>query len=105
MGANKNIPLDQVTPDMIEAWKAKYEKVWKLKVAEKEAIVRNPERSEISYASKVGSNDPMKYNEYMLKTCWLAGDIDILNKDSYFIGACAQLEKLIEIKESSLEEL
>jgi hypothetical protein len=104
MGADKEIKVE-ASAGQIEVWKAKYEKVWKLKVADKEAIVRSPERNELSYAAKVGANDPMKYNEYMLKTCWLAGDEEIQTIDSYFMGACGQLEKLIQIQESSLEEL
>lgn len=105
MGAVNNKKTELATPEQLQAWKDKYEKVWKLKVADKEAIVRSPQRNELSYAAKVGANDPMKYNEFMLKTCWLAGDEEIQTKDSYFIGACSQLEKLIQIQESSLEEL
>ncbi len=105
MGASNNIKNIRPSQEQIDSWKAKYEKVWKLKVADKEAIVRSPERNELSYAAKVGANDPMKYNEYMLKTCWLAGDEEIQTIDSYFMGACGQLEKLIQIQESSLEEL
>ena len=105
MGANKNIPLDQVTPDMIEAWKSQYDQVFKIKVEDKAAILRSPSRQELSYASKAGATDPMKFNEVILKECWLAGDEEIQTKDSYFMGASGVLDKIIGIKQAELEKL
>lgn len=93
------------TPEQIQLWKNDHEHVYKITVEDKSAILRSPTRKELSYASKVGAQDPMKFNESILSTCWLAGDEEIKTKDSYFMGASGKIAEIISIKEATLEKL
>ena len=47
----------------------------------------------------------MKYNEIMLRNCWLAGDEEIKTDDALFLGVSAKLGELIDIKEAELKKL
>lgn len=95
----------KVTQEQIDAWKAKFENVFKITVDDKVCYLKSPDRKTLSYASAIGTKDPMKFNEILLKNCWLAGDEEIKTKDSYFMSVSAQLAEIIEIKEAKLEKL
>lgn len=95
----------EITPEQIEAWKAAHESVFKISVEDKSVFLRSPNRKEISYAAQVGKTDALKFNEYLLKTCWLGGDEEIQTNDSLFMSVSVQLAAIIDIKESSLEKL
>ena len=96
---------NQITQKQIDAWKAQFENVFKITVEDKVCYLKSPDRKTLSYASAVGTKDPMKFNEILLKNCWLAGDEEIKTKDSYFTSVSAQLAEIIEIKEAKLEKL
>lgn len=94
-----------ITKQQIDSWKEQYRKVFKITVEGKIAYLKAPDRKTLSYAASIGSKDPMKYNEVLLKNCWLGGDMEIQTDDSLFLSACSQLVDLIEIKEATLEKL
>lgn len=96
---------NEITPEQIAEWKAKYGDVWKITVEDKVAYLRSPDRKTLGYASGVGANDPMKFNEILLKNCWLDGDIEIQINDSLFLSASSKLALLIEIKETEMVKL
>ncbi len=96
---------NQITKEQIEAWKKAHEGVFKITVEDKLAYLRSPTRKEFEYASQVAKTSSIKFNEYLLKTCWLAGDQEIQTKDSYFMGASGQIAAILNIKESKLEKL
>jgi len=95
----------QVTKEQIAAWKEAHEGVFKITVEDKVAFLRSPTRKEMEYAGQVAKTSTIKFNEYCLKTCWLAGDEEIQTKDSYFMGASGQIAAILNIKESKLEKL
>lgn len=95
----------EFTKERIEELKAQYGEVHLLRVEDKSALLKSPTRKTLSYASTVGKNNPMKYNEMVLNDCWIDGDQEIKTNTAYFLGAIGQLEQLIEVKESSLEKL
>jgi hypothetical protein len=59
----------------------------------------------LSFASAAGTQDPMKFNEQILKNCWLHGDEDIITNDSLFLAVSTQLDKVLEFKKAELEKL
>ena len=60
----------------------------------------------VSILEPVGNQtDPLRYNEIILKDCWLAGDEEIQTNNGLFLSVSAQLPKLIEIKEAELVKL
>ena len=96
---------NQVTQEQIDAWKAKFKNIFKITVEDKVCYLKAPDRKTLSFASSVGTKDPIKFNEILLKNCWLAGDDEIKTDDTYFMSAATQLSELIEIKEAKLEKL
>lgn len=100
-----NINASEVTQEMIDTWKSKYESVHKLTVGDKEAYIRFPDRKTMSYAQMAANGNNLKLGEIILNKCWLAGDMEIQELDSYFYSANNKLEGIIELKSGSLEKL
>ena len=94
-----------VTKEQIKQWKAKYKEVFVLRVDDKVAYLRTPDRATLSYASTLATKDPMKFNEAILTNCWLVGDEEIKTDDALFLSASSKLGELIQIKEATLEKL
>jgi hypothetical protein len=94
-----------VTKEQIKQWKAKYKEVFVLRVDDKVAYLRTPDRATLSYASTLATKDPMKFNESILTNCWLGGDEEIKTDDALFLSASSKLGELIQIKEATLEKL
>ncbi|MFC2504544.1 MAG: hypothetical protein ACFNVP_00160 [Capnocytophaga ochracea] len=94
-----------VTKEQIKQWKAKYKEVFVLRVDNKVAYLRTPDRATLSYASTLATKDPMKFNEAILTNCWLGGDEEIKTDDALFLSASSKLGELIQIKEATLEKL
>lgn len=95
----------EVTPEQIEAWKQQHGDVFKIVVEDKVAYLRKPDRKVLSFAGAAGAKEPMKFNEAILRNCWLGGDMDIQNNDDYFLAASSIIQELIVIKEATLEKL
>ena len=89
----------------MKEWKAKYKEVFVLRVDDKVAYLRTPDRATLSYASTLATKDPMKFNEAILTNCWLGGDEEIKTDDALFLSASSKLGELIQIKEATLEKL
>lgn len=96
---------NEITPEQIAQWKATHGDIWKITVEDKIAFLKAPDRKTLGFASSVGANDPMKFNEILLKNCWLDGDIEIQTQDSLFLAASSKLAELIQVKEAQLEKL
>ena len=94
-----------VTKEQIKQWKAKYKEVFVLRVDDKVAYLRTPDRATLSYASTLATKDPMKFNEAILTNCWLGGDEEIKTDDALFLSASSKLGELIQNKEATLEKL
>ena len=62
-------------------------------------------RRDLSFASSAGKKDPLKFNESLLRDCWLGGSEAIRRDDDKFMGASGLLEKIIPDAEAELEKL
>jgi len=102
---NKQALTGEVTPEKIAEWKANHKEVFAITVDGHIAYLRKPDRKTISYASSIGSKDPIKFSEIMLKNCWLGGSDSIQTDDSLFLAASGKLTDLIEVKEAELVKL
>lgn len=91
--------------EQIAEWKRKYGSVFELSVEGKKAYLRKPDRKTLGYASTAGQTDPMKFNEVLLKGCWLGGDEEIRTDDELFLAASGKLGELIQVKEAELKKL
>lgn len=97
--------IGQVSQEQIDAWKAEYKTVWALKVDGRVAYIKKPDRKTLGYASTAGAKDPMKFNEILMKECFIGGDEEIKTDDDLFLAASSQLAQIIEVKEAELEKL
>lgn len=97
--------IGQATPEQIAAWKEQHEEVFSIKVEGHVCYLRKPSRRAISYASVAGKSDPLKFNETLLKECWLGGSDAVRRQDDLFLAASGVLDQLIVIKEAELEKL
>jgi hypothetical protein len=94
------------TEEQVAQWKEKYPTgVYRYEVEGKACYLRKPDRKTLSAASVLGKSDPLKYNEVILKNCWLDGDEEIKTDDGLFLGISGRLAELIEIKEGELKKL
>lgn len=99
--------MKTATPEQIAEWKKEHIYVYglKSKAADKICYLRKPTRQELSYASTVGTTDPLKFNEHILQSCWLFGDEEIKTNDTLFLGICPQLDTICSFEEFELEKL
>lgn len=97
--------MEKLTDAKIKELKAKHGPIFKITVGDKTCVLKRPDRKTISYASSVGSKDPLKFNEIILKNCWLMGDEEIQTDDYLFMSASAKMGEIIDIKEAELEKL
>lgn len=93
------------TKEQIADFKAKHGEIFKIKVDGKNCLLRKPNRKELGYASVAGKENPLKFNEVILNSCWLAGDEEIRTNDTLFLSASAKIAEIIEVKEAELEKL
>lgn len=95
----------QATPEQIAAWKVLHGDVYYIKVEDKIGYLRKVDRKTLSFASTIGTKDPMKFNEIILANCWLGGDDELKTNDDYFLAVSGKLSELIVIKEAELAKL
>jgi len=94
-----------VTKEQIQEWKKKHGKVFKISCDSKVCYLKPPSRKTLGYASVAGKDDPLKFNEVILRDCWLGGDEEIRTDDVLFLSVGSQLANIIQTKEAELEEL
>ena len=100
---NKQTLIGEVTADQINAWKEQHGEVFAIKVNGHVCYLRKPTRRELSFATTAGKNDPLKFNETLLRGCWLGGSEAIRRDDDKFMGASGVLDKIVPYAEAELE--
>ena len=96
-----DVSKNTATPEQLAEWKATHGEFFEIKVEDKVCYLRKPDRKALSFASQVG-NDPMKFNDAILKNCWLGGDLEMQTNDSYFLAVSSKLDQVIEFKKAEL---
>lgn len=99
--------MNKITQTQIDGWKKQHGEIIQYTIDDKEAYFRKPTRQEMSYAA-VSSNqmkDAIKYTEVLMRSCFLGGDIEILEKDEYFLGAAPVIDALTEVKSGEIKKL
>lgn len=95
----------KVTAEQIAEWKKKHDDVFQIDVDDKTCFLRKPNRNELGYAAVAGKTNPLKYNEYILKSCWLGGDEEIRTNDDLFLSVGEALAEMIETKQAEIKKL
>ena len=102
--------IGQVTKEQIAGWKEQHRDVFAIKVEDSEGklhvcYLRRPRRRDLSAATVAGQANPLKFNEVIMRQCWLGGDEEIRKDDALFLSASGKLPDLIEVAEAELEKL
>ncbi len=97
--------IGQATPEQIQEWKDKHGEIFSIKVDGHVCYLHKPSRRTISYASVAAKTDPLKFNETLMRECWLGGNDAIRNDDDKFLAAGGVLDRVVEIKTAELEKL
>jgi hypothetical protein len=95
----------KVTKEQISEWKEKYGKVYCITVDDKSCYLRKPNRKTLGYAMVAGKENYIKFNEVLLKDCWLGGDEIIKTDDELFFAVSSKFGELVNAKEAELVEL
>ena len=101
----KQTLIGEVTADQINAWKEQHGEDFADKVNGHVCYLRKPTRRDLSFASSAGKKDPLKFNETLLRDCWLGGSEAIRKDDDKFLAAGGLLDRIVEVKEAELEKL
>ena len=97
--------VGQATVTEIDEWKKRHGDIYAIKVDGHVCYLRKPTRRDLSFASSAGKKDPLKFNETLLRDCWLGGSEAIRRDDDKFMGASGVLDKIIPDAEAELEKL
>lgn len=97
----------QPTDQQLQEWKNINKEVFQVTAKEKACYLRKPKRQDLSYAlaASNGGKDTVKMQEALLNNCWLGGDDEFKDDDSYFFAAAQKMSELIEIKEAEIKKL
>ena len=97
--------VGQATVAESDEWKKRHGDIYAIKVDGHVCYLRKPTRRDLSFASSAGKKDPLKFNETLLRDCWLGGSEAIRRDDDKFMGASGVLDKIIPDAEAELEKL
>ena len=97
--------VGQATVAEIDEWKKRHGDIYAIKVDGHVCYLRKPTRRDLSFASSAGKKDPLKFNETLLRDCWLGGSEASRRDDDKFMGASGVLDKIIPDAEAELEKL
>jgi len=111
----KKVAYDQnqkttLTPEEVEAFKKEYSEVQHIEAEDKQGNskqcwIHNPTRQILDLAEMSSKKAPSKFNETLLKNCWLAGDKEIVEDDYLFYGVSAKLDSIISFGEAAIKKL
>jgi hypothetical protein len=102
---NTKNEFEEPSAAKIAEWKREHGNVFRIKVEDKVCYLKPPSRKTLGYASVAAKENPLKFNEVILRDCWLAGNEEIKSDDVLFLSVSPKLDKLIETKEVELEKL
>lgn len=97
--------IGHATEEQLQQWKQKHGEIFELGTQDKVCYLKKPGRNELSFASRVGGEDPYKWNEAILEVCWLGGDEEIKTNDDYFLAVSRQLTELVKVQDSYIKKL
>lgn len=106
----KKVPFDKndltnLSGEQIAAFKETFKAVYCIEVEDKKCFLHPPTRQILDAANAASKKANSKFNEVVLKGCWLAGDKELVEDDEYFLAASTQLDEIITIKDASLKKL
>ncbi|MDD2282714.1 MAG: hypothetical protein PHS56_10530 [Eubacteriales bacterium] len=104
--AFENNQKKTLTEEEMKAIKAAedYDYITVLEVKGKQCFLHPPTRQILDAANSASKKAESKFNEVLMKGCWLAGDKEMVTDDRYFIPASAKLGELIDFGEATVKK-
>ena len=93
-----------VTPQQIEEWKKAHGQVHEFEADGKICYLKKPTRDVIRAANTAAGDDTIKWNEIVIRNCWLGGDECFQTEDDYFFGLSKQLGEIVKSKQVELKK-
>jgi hypothetical protein len=94
-----------MTKQEISALKEQHSVVYEIEIEGKKGYFKKPTRKTLMYASSMLNSNPLRFNEILMKECWLGGDECIINDDDYFLAVSGKLGEIIEVKNAELKKI
>ena len=91
--------------EQIEQWKKEHGDIFRITVEDKACYLKKPDRKILGFAGMAATENPMAFNETILKNCWLGGDEEIKTNDDLFLSIAPKLQELNEFKAAELVKL
>ncbi len=98
----------EFTKEQIEAYKKQHGTIFMYTTKEKDpksCILKAPSLTIIDACRSMSMGSSIKFDEQLLKNCWVAGDQDLLEIDKYKMGIFDWISKIIVVVSGKLEEL
>ena len=94
------------TQEQINAYKKQHENVFLFTAEDgKSCILKAPSLTIIDACRTVAKGSATKFDEQLLKNCWVAGDKEFLEIDKYKMGVFDKISRIIVVVRGKLEEL
>jgi len=100
-----NFKEPEAFENKVEQWKKEHGEVFQLTVEDKVGFLKAPDRNVLSLAYTVAGKDKIKLAETILENCWLDGDTEIKDNDTFFLSAVSQIDAIVELKDAELKKL
>ncbi|MCM1380257.1 MAG: hypothetical protein NC044_09265 [Prevotella sp.] len=98
-----------VTPEQIEAWKAKHKKVARVDIVDGEdthiGYFHRPDFATVKAITKIAKTDEVEAGKVLFDNCWLGGSAELRTDAVLFMAVQAQLGSLINGCMGSLKNL
>lgn len=91
------------------AVKHNVETVFEISLKDKEgnpisAFFKKPSRQIVSRSISMQDRDPLGAKEFILRNCFLEGNIQILDNDDYFFSACTVVDEIVQFQKAILKK-
>lgn len=98
-----------VTPEQIQAWKAKYRKVAEISVTDGNTkyvgYFRRPDMDTMAAVNRLAKTDEVKSSVAMFDNCWLGGDVTMKEDAIVKMAAIARLATMFDSCVAELKNL
>lgn len=91
--------------EQIAKWKQEYGDIFAIEVDERVAYLKKPTKHILAAANKSSKGEPFKFNDNIMRMCWLGGDEEIRVNDDLSLAVTGVLDEILEVATASVKKL
>jgi len=96
----------ELTEEKIKSLKAQHGKLFVYNTEDgKGCVLKTPSLQVIDACRTVSMGSTIKFNQAIVKNCWVDGDPEIMEQDRYLLGLFDNIDLIFDIVAGSLKEL